>query len=94
MQTKLARLSLCLMMLVTLSACATQGATLEPAMPGFFMGIVHGVIAPFALIGHLFDENIRIYAVPNVGGWYDFGFLIGLSFWGGGASAASTPRGR
>jgi len=31
---------------------------------------------------------VRIY----VGRWYDFGFLIGLSLWGGGGAAARRRR--
>jgi len=33
---------------------------------------------------------VRMYAFPNVGRWYDFGFLIGLSFWGSGGSHVVT----
>ena len=77
-----------------LTACATQGAPpAQPAVPGFWMGLVHGAIAPLALIGHIFDHSIRIYAVPNSGGWYDFGFLLGLSvIWGGGSAGAARRR--
>ena len=32
----------------------------------------------FALGGHRFDNNIRIYNFPNRGGWYDFGFFLGI----------------
>ncbi|MFT4091549.1 MAG: hypothetical protein QM645_12510 [Asticcacaulis sp.] len=79
---------------VLLSACATQaGALPPPSVPGFWMGLVHGAIAPFSLIGHLFNSEVRIYAVPNSGGWYDFGFLIGLSVvWGGGGAGAASSR--
>lgn len=80
---------------LSLAACATQGVPAEPSVPGFWMGLVHGAIAPFALIGHLFDHTIRIYAVPNGGGWYDFGFLMGLSVvWGGGGAGATRRRGK
>ncbi|WP_219993637.1 hypothetical protein [Asticcacaulis tiandongensis] len=79
---------------VLLSACATQaGYVSPPSVPGFWMGLVHGAIAPFSLIGHLFNPEVRIYAVPNSGGWYDFGFLIGLSVvWGGGGAGAASSR--
>jgi hypothetical protein len=30
------------------------------------------------MIAHLFDASVTIYAVPNNGGWYDFGFLLGV----------------
>lgn len=61
-----------------LAACATQApAGVEPEAPGFLMGLVHGVIAPFAWVVSLFDPKTAIYAVPNNGGWYDFGFVLG-----------------
>jgi hypothetical protein len=40
---------------------------------------MHGLISPFSLIGGLFSD-IRIYAFPNNGGWYDFGFMVGAGF--------------
>ena len=56
---------------------------------GFWGGLWHGIIAPFAWIGSLFFDDIAIYAVNNNGGWYDFGFILGiggLSFGGGKSS--------
>jgi hypothetical protein len=53
------------------------------------MGLIHGFLSWFALIAHIFNAEIRVYAFPNAGGWYDFGFLLGLSAWGGVAAAAS-----
>ncbi|MFC3174839.1 hypothetical protein ACFOD9_11310 [Novosphingobium bradum] len=73
--------------LVVLAGCAHQLADLaayDP--PGFLSGIWHGMIAPFALIAHLFDSTVRIYAFPNSGGWYDLGFIIGI----GGISGAGV----
>jgi hypothetical protein len=44
----------------------------QPGDPaGFFAGIWHGWIAPFALIAHLFHGDVRIYEVDNTGSWYD-----------------------
>ena len=64
-----------------LSACAQQPPVEAYDPPGFWIGLVHGVIVPFSLIGSIFSE-IRIYAFPNTGGWYDFGFVVGLTPWG------------
>ena len=74
---------------VTLAACATQPHPNLPASPpGFFSALLHGFIAPFALVaGILFDT--RIYAFPNSGWWYDLGFLIGLLPWTGGAAVGA-----
>ena len=69
-----------------LSACATQPAPAEYAdVPGFWLGIVHGMILPFTLIASIFSD-VRIYAFPNAGGWYDFGYFLGVSALGGGAA--------
>jgi hypothetical protein len=75
--------------LLALAGCATQPHPNLPASPpGFFSALLHGFLAPFALVaGILFD--VRIYAYPNTGWWYDLGFLIGLMPWGGGAAVGA-----
>lgn len=73
--------------LLLITACATQPTVAAYAPPGFFYGLLHGFTSPFALVSSLFMD-IRIYAFPNSGGWYDFGYLIGVaSLFGGAASA-------
>lgn len=63
---------------------------------GFFSGIWHGLIFPFALFTNLgswllglfgfsFLDSIQIIGRPNTGLWYYVGFAIGLSAYGGGA---------
>ena len=82
-------LMLCLMG-VALAACATQPVPVAADPPGFWMGLVHGFTCWFALIGELFT-SYRVYAFPNTGGFYDFGFVLGASaaLGGTGASAAA-----
>ena len=46
---------------------------------GFWGGLWHGLILPFSWIGSLFSDDIAIYAFDNNGGWYDFGFFVGVS---------------
>jgi len=53
---------------------------------GFWSGIWHGIIAPFAFIGSIFSDSIAIYAVNNNGGWYYFGFIIGICSLGSSAT--------
>ena len=55
---------------------------------GFWHGLWHGMILPFAFIGTLFSNDIAIYAVYNNGGWYDFGFFLGVGALAGGSSQA------
>jgi hypothetical protein len=71
-----------------IASCAQQVPYgVEPEAPGFWLGLVQGVILPFAWFGSLFSDSIAIYSVPNNGGWYDFGFVLGVTCLGGGASA-------
>jgi hypothetical protein len=44
---------------------------------GFFKGVWHGIISPVTLIWQLFSDDVVMYAVNNLGGRYDFGFLLG-----------------
>lgn len=72
--------------LTLLSACARQADSgVAPDAPGFLLGIWHGFIFPVAWIFSLFDREIAIYAVPNNGGWYDFGYFLGIVVFGVGA---------
>jgi hypothetical protein len=50
-----------------LTACATQPSPQDFNPPGFWLGLLHGAIAPFALIGSLFTD-VRIYAFLTAGG--------------------------
>jgi hypothetical protein len=76
------------LLLAVFAGCAHQPSPLPFGdFPGFLGGLWHGVVAPFALVGHLFTD-VRVYAFPNSGGWYDLGFVIGISAWGGGAAAS------
>jgi len=63
---------------ITLVGCgfAEVGGSSYDA-PGFFSGIWHGLLAPWTLILRLFLD-IEMYAFPNSGWFYDFGFLLGI----------------
>ena len=77
-----------LVLVALLAGCARQmpGAVEHAAAtPGFLWGVWHGFVFPFAWIGSLFDPAIAVYAVPNRGGWYDFGFFLGITVFGGGS---------
>ena len=82
-----------LAMTAALAGCASQaGTVVEDSGPGFLLGLWHGFIFPFAWVGSLFMDDVAVYAVPNNGGWYDFGFLLGLTVWAGGGEAARRRR--
>lgn len=73
-----------------LSGCAesvnlNQAAAMPPV--GFWHGLWHGLILPFAWLISLFDSDVAIYAVYNNGGWYDFGFVLGVSSLGSSCSS-------
>jgi hypothetical protein len=69
-----------------LAACAQQAkSAVAPDAPGFLLGIVHGFIFPVAWVLSLFMPDVAIYAVPNNGGWYDFGYFLGIVVFGVGA---------
>ncbi len=79
--------------LALLSACATQVASAvstADTAPGFLWGLWHGFIFPVAWILSLFMPEVAVYAVPNNGGWYDFGFFVGIWFFGAGARKTRT----
>jgi len=86
--------------LVLLTACAAGpnpnvGVAVDNgAVAGFWMGLWHGFIFPFTFLISLFNKEVGVYELHNSGGWYNFGYLIGLSiiFGGGGRSAARRRR--
>ena len=59
-----------------LFGCATQPVPDAFDPPGFWTGMVHGFLIFFSMIGSYFSD-IRIYAFPNSGGFYDLGYLLG-----------------
>jgi hypothetical protein len=75
-------------MLLLASGCASQvgfseAELMEPV--GGWHGLWHGMIAPVAWLVSLFNEDVAIYAIYNNGGWYDFGFILGIGALAGGA---------
>jgi hypothetical protein len=86
MDARGARAAAALAALTLLAACATQaGSAVAPAAPGFLFGLWHGFIFPVAWVLSLFMPDVAIYAVPNNGGWYDFGYFLGIVVFGVGA---------
>lgn len=88
------RLFLLLLALALLSSCAAGHSDFTATSPaGFWYGLWHGMISVLALVIHLFNDSVRVYEVNNTGGWYDFGFLLGIvAVWSGGSQASFKTR--
>ena len=86
------------LVLISLSGCLpgpnamVDVPVMDQNAAGFFMGLWHGIIAPFTFIVSLFTEKINMYEVHNSGGWYDFGFVLGAGILFGGGGKASKRR--
>jgi len=84
---------LCCSCLLLISGCADSvsfEAAAEMESVGFWYGLWHGLILPISFIVSLFSESTAIYATYNNGGWYDLGFVLGVSMTFGGSGSASS----
>jgi hypothetical protein len=75
---------------LVVSGCAPPPDT-HHGLVDFWGGLWDGLTATFAFLGNLIGlGDWGVYESPNGGGWYDFGFLIGIgALFGGTGSAAS-----
>ena len=85
-------------LLFLLTGCASHYTSDAQADPfGFFSGIWHGIVFPYALLTNLlswllslvginFLSSIEIVGRPNTGLFYYLGFFLGLGAYGGGAA--------
>src|SRR6478735_9051231 len=85
------RILVVLMLIFSALLLASCAAAANPAAggsdsAGFWFGLWQGFIAPIAFLVSLFNHN--------VGAWYDFGYIVGLTifFSGGTAGARTRPR--
>ncbi len=76
---------------VLFGGCATQSLQNIGDLPGFFKGLLHGFILLFSFVASLFTDY-EIYAFPNSGGWYNFGYLLGVMFFFGGGGAGTKCK--
>jgi hypothetical protein len=84
-------------LLLVIGACTATQSRIPGAFglgdaPGFWKGFWHGFIAPITFLVSLISDEVRIYAYPNSGRWYDFGFMLGISGFSGGIFAGSRSR--
>ena len=86
-------------LLMALTGCApgpnklTGSPDQKGEVAGFWQGLWQGIIAPITFIISLFSDKVDIYEVHNNGGWYNFGFLLGVMIIFGG-SGGGAARGR
>lgn len=93
------RLILVVLLMLILQSCAPGAneqvhiANAEGQLAGFWLGVWHGIIAPFTFVISLFSDKVGLYEAHNNGGWYNFGFVIGLSvIFGSSGRRAPTPK--
>ncbi len=99
---KILVVALLIVAIFLLTACAAgpndmaNSENPEGKIAGFWLGLWHGIIAPITFIISLFNKNVGVYEVHNNGGWYNFGFLIGMMiiFGGGGGGAGRRSSSR
>jgi succinate-acetate transporter protein len=84
---------LLLALVLSLASCATQTVPNVHKPPGFLLGLLHGFISLFSLIGSLFFDT-RIYGFPNSGSGYDVGFVLGAAVFYGGIAGLLAGRAR
>ena len=97
-----ARVAIILVILsVLLVAACAAGPNTAANVPGqeqagFWLGLWQGLISPITFIVSLFNHDVNIYEIHNNGGWYNFGFMIGvmLVFSGGGTGSSRAVRSR
>jgi hypothetical protein len=89
-------------LIVALTSCAPGPNKLsrtpdqEGEVAGFWLGLWQGIISPITFIISLFSDKVEMYEVHNRGGWYNFGFILGVMiiFSGSGGGTACSRRRR
>ena len=89
------------LVLILLASCApgvnelAHSADSKGVVAGFWRGLWNGIIAPVTFIISLFNQKVQLYEVHNNGGWYNFGFILGMMIiFGGGAGGTRARRAR
>lgn len=75
-----------------ITSCVPGGEKFHETTAGFWMGLWHGFISLFTFIIGLFVDGVGIYEINNNGGWYNFGFILGISIFFGGGSKGTCGR--
>jgi hypothetical protein len=95
---KIFLVTLLVLMVLSLVSCAAGPNDLanvqnpEGEVAGFWQGLWHGIISPVTFVISLFNHNVNLYEVHNNGGWYNFGFILGVSIIFGGSGGGAGRR--
>ena len=89
-------LAVAALLLLAVTGCAAgpnPALDTGPDPAGFFLGLWQGFILPVTFVVSLFTDSVSIYEVQNSGGWYDFGYVLGLvAVLGGGGGGSAAAR--
>lgn len=74
--------AIALAVMLVAAACAAGPNDVSNAgvhVAGFWRGLWHGMLYPITFVISLFTQRVSLYEVHNNGGWYDFGFVLGIA---------------
>ena len=69
---------LVLLALLVIGCAAGDSRFTEADPAGFWFGLWHGFIIVIAFVVSLFSDQTTVYEIHNSGGWYNFGFVLGV----------------
>jgi hypothetical protein len=61
-----------------IGGCAGGDGRFLERPAGFWAGLWHGLILVVTFVISLFNDSVTIYEAHNSGGWYNFGFVLGV----------------
>jgi hypothetical protein len=88
------------MLMLAISGCAAGPNEFvntpdeDGEVAGFWQGLWQGFVSPFTFLISLFSDTLHVYENHNNGGWYNFGFLFGVSIFFGGSGNRAGRRWR
>lgn len=84
-----------LIVLLFLAGCAPGNVRFDKKPAGFWAGLWHGLISFFTFVISLFTKTVTVYETANTGGWYNFGFILGIAiFYGGSCKSRKAKFGK
>lgn len=79
---RIVKIVVVLTLVATLAGCGTNLPSGHPDGFGFFQGLWDGFTLLFAWIASWFSADVALHS-PDSNGWYDTGFIFGISLWFG-----------